>query len=458
MLYRWLAIQLAALLVCSAVFAQTEEGPKPAPPPAPPPKTAPTPAPAAGDLEDEPPPVTKEEKEKARFHFRKGIKLLNEEAWAPALAEFKRSRDIFATRVATNNAAVALRKLQRYDEALDMYETLLRDFQVKPSQRASAQKEIADLRGLVGTLDIVGAEPGSNIVISSVDRGEYPPVKPIRVPAGKHIVRLYKPGFEPYQTAVDVAGGQIVSVNAKMGKLTSSGRLRITERSGRIVNVMVDNVVVGKTPWEGLLGVGDHTVTLRGAGKVGSQPATATVKSQELTSLALLAEDLNSQLRIEPAPAGAILSIDGVDVGAGVWLGRLKSGAHKIEARMDGFLPEERTVRLRDGQRETLNMELERDEDAPQWRKPSKWTFDVGGGLVLVPSLGGDLGDSCASGCSASVGVGGLGLFHASYEFGSGFGIGIELGYMITTQSYDQRPGDPQPARASEWQHRHRDR
>jgi hypothetical protein len=437
-----LPLLVASLLFCATAYAQGEgDTPSPDETPAEP-EAAPKPAappPVSGADEDEPAPISQEQKDKARFHFRKGIKLLNEEAWAPALAEFLRSRELFPTRVGTNNAAVALRKLQRYDEALAMYETLLRDFKVPATQRAEAQKEIADLRGLVGTLDIVGAEPGANIVVSSVDRGEYPPVEPIRVPAGKHVIRVYKEGFEPYQTAVDVAGGQIVSIEATMAKLTSSGRLRVTERTGRIVNVMVDGVVVGKTPWEGILGVGDRTIALLGAGKVGSQPATATVKSQELTSLALLAEDLNSQLRIDPTPAGAVVSIDGVDGGSGVWLGRLKSGAHKIEARMDGFLTIEQSVNLADGQRELINLELERDEEAPMWRKPSRWVVDVNGGLVLMPDLGGDIGSSCDSGCTPGVGLGGLALVHGGYEFGSGLGLGIELGYVIAAQTYEGR-------------------
>ena len=86
--------------------------------------------------DEEPPPVSQETKQQAKRHFLKGIKLLREQAWAPALAEFLLSRELYATRVATNNAAIALRKLQRYDEALDMFETLLRDFKVPPAERS----------------------------------------------------------------------------------------------------------------------------------------------------------------------------------------------------------------------------------------------------------------------------------------------------------------------------------
>ena len=57
--------------------------------------------------------ITAAEKVRAKEHFKRGLRLLREEAWAPALAEFLQSRELFPTRVATNNAAVALRKLQR---------------------------------------------------------------------------------------------------------------------------------------------------------------------------------------------------------------------------------------------------------------------------------------------------------------------------------------------------------
>ena len=449
--------QLCWLLVLSVFFTSTafaQDGDAPPPPapapapqpaePAPPPAGAPAPAADPDDVE-EPPEVSDADKAKAKEHFRRGLKLLKQEAWSPALAEFLKSRSLFPTRVATKNAATALFKLQRYDESLDMFETLLRDFNVKPSDRDEAQREIAELRALVGTIDITGAEPGSSIVISSVDRGEYPPFKPIRVAAGNHVVRVFKEGFEPYETRIDVAGGAIASIEAKMPRLTDSGKLRVTERSGRLVQVLVDNVVVGKTPWEGTLAVGDHVVALRGSGKIGSQPAAASVKSGDTTSLALVAEELGSQLRVDPTPPGSTVSIDGVDVANGVWLGRLKTGGHKVEVRSDGFLTAEQTVSLKEGQRETLNIELERDEDAPRWRKPSKWTVDVGASLLVMPSFGGDLSDTCTDGCTAAPGLGIMAVAHGSYELGNGVGFGIELGYLLASQDVTERQAELVP-------------
>ncbi|MCC6522942.1 MAG: PEGA domain-containing protein [Polyangiaceae bacterium] len=439
-LERSLAACLCALVLAFAgvARAQPTEPQPPAPPTAPvpaepPPAAAPAPPPAAEAKE-----YTPEQRQEALGHFKKGLALLEERAFAPALAEFMISRSIFPTAIATRNAAAMLRALQRYDEAVEMFETLLREFNVPPGeeegQRGWAQKQVSELRGLVGTVDVFGAEPGAAIVVSGEAKGEYPPVQPIRVPAGTHVVRVFKEGFEPYETRIDVAGGQTASVQAKLRKLADSGRLRVSERSGKSLEVLVDGVTMGKTPWEGVLGVGDHMVVLRGEGKLGTQPAAAAVKSQQTTQLALSAEDLDATLRVDPTPPGASVAVDGVTVGNGVWLGRMRIGKHTVEVRSDGFLTATKEMTLARGQRENLAIELERDEDAPVWRVPPKWVVDVSAGLAVVPSFGGDIGAACESGCQRSIGLGATGSVSASYELGSGLGFGLELGYLFAWQ------------------------
>jgi hypothetical protein len=389
--------------------------------------------------------ITEETKAESRRHFQRGLELLKEQAWAPALAEFLVSRQLYPTRVATNNAAFALRKLERYDEALDMYETLLRDFDVAQAEREAAQSQLAELRGLVGTIDIAGAVPGASIVVSSQDRGEYPPIKPLRVAAGSHVVRVFKEGYEPFETRVNVAGGETATITAKLGKLTDSGRLRVVEQAGKTLDVVVDNVTVGRTPWEGMLGVGPHTVLLRGTGKLGTQPTNAPVKSGELTTLRLLGEDLEASLRVNPTPPGASVWVNGVNVGRGVWLGRLKAGAQKVEVKAEGFLSASRAVALQKGQRETVEVALERDEEAPLWRIPPKWTVDLGTSLLIAPTLGGEVAGNCGGGCSRTVGLGALAMLHGSYELGSGLGFGLEAGYLFASQSVSGREGTLQP-------------
>ena len=359
-------------------------------------------------------------KAEAREHFFRAVELFDNGSWAAALAEFLQSRALYPTRQATKNAAVCLKKLSRFDESLDMFEALLREFadDLPAADRAEAGREVTALRGLVGTIDVAQGELGAAIIVDGRSRGDFPLVAPLRVAAGTHTVRVFKEGFEPFETRVDVAGGQIVQVGAKLRALSASGRLRVTERSGKKMDVVVDDAVVGQTPWEGLLALGDHVVLLRGEGDLGTQPAQAPIKQQGLTSLTLAAEPLESSLAIEVSPAHATVAIDAVTVGRGTWDGRLRKGAHTIEVAAEGFFPARSELTLQPAERRVQRVDLVRNEDAELWQNPPKISFSAGAGFAMTPSFGGDIAGSCEGACARSLGIGVLATGNIGYELG----------------------------------------
>ena len=97
------------VLIAALCFPDLVNAQEPPPPP---------PAPAPAPDGDEPQEVSPEVKAKAKFHFQKGKKLRDQQAWEPALAEFKLSIELYPTGAATSNAAYALNRLRRYDEAV----------------------------------------------------------------------------------------------------------------------------------------------------------------------------------------------------------------------------------------------------------------------------------------------------------------------------------------------------
>jgi PEGA domain len=374
-------------------------------------------------------------KAEAREHFDKGVVLYRERAWDAALAEFQISRQLFPTRNATTDAAICLKNLQREDEALEMYETLLREFpDLSADVRVEAKRELDGLRGRVGTIDVQRSEPDAVIAIDGRERGEYPALAPLRVRAGSHTLRVYKQGYEPFETRVEVAGGQSVSVAARLRALQASGRLRVTESSGQALRVIVDGNVVGQAPWEGALPPGEHAVFLRGDGDLGTQPATVRVRRDELTSLALAAEPVPGSLRLEPTPAGALVSIDKVTVGHGIWQGRLRKGMHEVSVAAEGFRSETRRISLDRGDQKVIAIELPRDQSSPLWRRPPRFTLEAAVAAPLTPSFGGDVANDCATPCRKSVGAGASFVFRGGYELGSGFGFGVSAGYVWAQQ------------------------
>jgi hypothetical protein len=406
------------------------------------------PAQAAGQAQGTAP---ADKKAEAEARFDKGKDLYDRGDLDAALAEFSEARQLYPHLKATYNAGICLDKLQRYDEALSMFEALLREFgaAMPASTKEAAQRKVAQLRELVGTIEIEGAEPGAAIVIDGRDRGEYPALAPLRVGAGSHLVRVSKAGFAPAETRVDVAGRQVVRVKVRLFALVRSGRLSVTEQGGKVLDVVVDGSTVGKTPWNGQVAVGSHVVWLRGEGNdVGTPPVPVSIELDQTTPLLLSAEELRARLRVEPVPVNARVAIDAVTVGNGVWEGRLRAGSHKVEVAAEGFLPETRQVKIERDQRKVLAVTLQRDPSSPFWQRPlrrPRFIVELGEAAALVPSFGGDIAGQCAGDCSLSVGAGGYGVVRGGYELGSGFSFGVMAGYLSARQTVTRRPTTLQP-------------
>lgn len=398
--------------------------------------------PAAGSTDATGDDSPEAKKKRAQARFEQGVKLFQAGAVDAALAEFLASRAIFPSRVATTNAASCLNKLGRFDEALDMYEAYLREFPSAPAEeRAKITAERDGALKLVGSIDVRGAEAGASVVVDGRERGKAP-AGAVRVAAGTHVVRVFKEGFAPFETRVEVAGGQSVAVSAALKALVDSGRVKVAEQSGKALDVVVDGVPVGKTPWEGLLEIGEHTIYLRGEGTLGTQPVSIAVRKNEVAPVSLLAENLDASLRVAPTPGGARVAIDGVVVARGVWEGRLRVGAHQVEIAAEGFIAQKRSLSLPAGARETVVLTLERDLDSPLWRQvaPAKVTFELDGDALVSTTMGGQVVSGCTGGCSRGLALGGAARAHATYQMRSGFALGGYLGYAGLGQGTAGRP------------------
>lgn len=392
-----------------------------------------------------------DKKAEAEARYFKGKKLFESGAWDAALAEFLASGKLYPNRSAAGGAATCLKRLQRFDEALDLFELLLRDFAetLPASVKITAQREVLELRGLVGTVEIERTEPGATISVDGQGRGDYPLLAPLRVAAGSHVVRVYHEGFEPFESRVEVAGGQTERVVARLRALTQSGHLQVIEQGGQALEVLVDGNAVGKTPWEGPIAPGEHMVVLLGEGELGTPPASIAVELNRRASLTLAAEKMSAWIRIEPVPANAVVALDGVGLGHGLWQGRLRPGVHKVEMAAPGFLAEARQVSLAEGKRQVVTVRLERDPTSPFWRKPPgpppPLTVELDTGAALLPSFGGDVAGACIGGCLQDVGFGTFGVVRGGYRLRSGLHLGIATGYLSVTQTTTGRSASVQP-------------
>ena len=412
--------------------------------PAPVDSSAPTPSAST------PPPVGSDEakrKDESRAHFDTAISLFEQDAWDAALVEFQRSRDLYPTRAALKNAALCLRKLGRFDEALDAFEQLVRDFpNLPPADASLAKKEIADLTALIGTIEVRGVDPGALVVIDGRQRGTTPLAR-MRVSAGTHSVRVNKAGYLPFEQQVKVGGAEQRLVDVRLALIAKSGRLRVTAQEGAKAEVLVDGVPVGVVPWEGPLPVGDHTLSLRGDAPLGTQPVVAPVKVDDLTAISLVLEPLEAEVRVDPIPANATVALDGVTLGRGVWEGRVRAGSHRVEVAAEGFVAQRRDIQLAKEQRQLVSLQLERDLTSPLWHQlnPPRIFVELGAALPIAPTLGSDVVASCREGCTSSVPIGALFRGRVGYRLSAGLGFSLDAGYLTIQQSTTGRAGSLSP-------------
>lgn len=385
---------------------------------------------------DDASPSAAEAKREADARYREARALYERGDWNGALGAFAAARQLRPTWASTAGVAFCLAKLKRFDEALETFEAVLREFggELSPQVKATAQDQIDEIRRHVGALDVQGAEPGAVITVDGRGRGHYPLPGPLRLTEGTHVVLVTLQGFEPYATSVDIAADRIARVDARLRPLRKSGLLRVNEKEGRALDVVVDGSVLGQTPWEGLLAPGEHMIALRGEGDLGTPPLRVAIEVDKTALLTLVAEELTAVLRVEPVPVNASVAVDGITIGRGLWEGRLRPGEHRIEVAAPGFRSESQAIVLGDRQRKVVGLSLERDASSPFFRargRPGRFLVDATTSLALVP------GFSCDDSCGTTLRIdGGLATLHAGYELGMGLGFGVTAGYLGVQLSY----------------------
>ena len=380
-------------------------------------------------------------RDSAKMHFDRAIALRDQERWAEAFAEFQESRRLFKTLHGATNAAACLIHLERYVEALETYESALRDFssKLKDDDKRDLSQVIKLLYNSVGTLQIVGSEPGATVQIDYVSRGEIPLRAPLRVSRGAHTVRVIKDGYDPFEQRLDVAGGTTIQVTARLTRTQETGALEIAEATGKVMDVVVDDATVGKTPLRKALPPGDYVVRLRGEGEMGTIPVRVRIRVHERETRRLTAQPLDASLRIEPMPSDAEVSIGGVSLGRGAWEGKVPSGKPLIEVAANGFVPYRRRAAIRRGKNDTLRITLERDAESIYGRKgrgprhPPHFLAEVGAVAPLLISLGGDAAAGCAAACSKPLGYGPGFVARGGYDIAD-LSFGVSAGYLTVKQ------------------------
>jgi PEGA domain len=374
----------------------------------------------------------------AQTHFERGVTLARDNrSWDAALAEFLTSTELYPTRSATRNAAVALTRLGRNAEALEMFEKLLRLFatQMPAEQLASTQADVERLKQLVAEIQLLINEDEVRATVDGQQRGVLRSGAVLRTDPGTHTLRLSKDGFETVEDRITVAAGTRKVIQFELEALDLGGILVVRESSGAQVELLVDGTPMGRTPWRGKVPPGRHWISLQ-QGTRGVPPTSVTLEAGETLSLTLHANELAAQLRIEPSPTNATVVIDGVPVGNGIWAGRLAEGAHRVELTANGYQGQRHDIVLSTGQLRLIRPKLQTERPSPTRSSGvrARPFVDLTLGPLFAASLGGGADDDCR--CSIrSRPLGAVVLGRFGYTLLPGLSLELNAGYLGITES-----------------------
>lgn len=397
-----------------------------------------------------------------------GRLLMKKGKYAAALLDFEASNRAYPSWQALSGMGRCLTGLKRYDEALDAWEKILRKHSdgLPEGTKKELRTDIDLLRKETGAFMVTSAAPGAWIFVDGRARGEHPLGAPVPTLAGRHWVRVYKEGFAIYEREVDTPQGGMFTLDVTLTALSNAGRINIGEIAGRKMEVVIDGVPVGLTPWEGPVSPGPHAVFLRpmtikdtaeskscdedesrtipdDAGdptshEMGTEPEVVNVKAGQTSSLQLKAERLGAVVRIMPDPPDAEVYIDGVFVGRGPYIARAKPGRHVVKTKADGYFESTSEIFATMGDESAPSMKLKKDLNATKWVVAGRVLFDIRASVPLAPSLGGIVNESCATetSCQRSLGTGINATFRGGYEWPNGLGFGGTVGFFQMQQTH----------------------
>jgi PEGA domain len=378
--------------------------------------------------------------ERAKALFREGNALLAVGDPERALERFLRSRSAVASGKNTVNAAICLERIGRYDEALEMYEELLVRFpqDLDEQDRENLGPAIASLRERLGSVDISANVEGL-VVVDGRPRGRLPRTTVLRVIAGKRLLRVIQEGYRSFELTLQVQPNVVITVDASLEPLNGLGALRVEQTGHEAAQLLVDGKKIGALPWEGTLPTGPHVLQALGSAN-GSRPNAVRVLERKTLLVRLPTRPLGPVVSLEAAPRSATLTLDGAELGAGVWVGRLPQGPHVVVATERGYFDKQLAFSLGpDAPSPSLLVPLERDAHNSRWPQPSPWNFGVRlvSGVVYAPTLNGDAERACPAACAGGTSASGAKL-EAALELlhQRGFGFEAALGYQFASQSF----------------------
>ncbi|MBL0195529.1 MAG: PEGA domain-containing protein [Myxococcales bacterium] len=377
-----------------------------------------------------------------------GDKATRAKDWPAAITAYSAAKAADPSLAALDGLANALYSKGDAPAAYDAYEQLIRAHvsKLKKDHRTKVEARLKELGEKTGTLT-VESEAGAEVVVDGASRGALPLARSPRFGVGEHKVEVRKAGFTPFTSTVQIAANAGATVVAKLVAISEKGTLRVHEAEGRTVHVFVDGIDMGPAPWEGDVAAGPHEVAAKGD-RLKSPTEKVQIEKGSRRDVEVRAASTAARFKVtvDGSPTAKI-TIDGVEVGEGMYTGELPAGTHKLVITREGYQRFEEEVVLAEKETSSRTVVLTLSsvvKTGGDDKGPRKLEGFYGGfgvmGVMLPAGNGSDVQQSCKNksqgitGCTGGgAGIGGGLFFFAGHHWDP---VGLEL---LLGGSYDQQ-------------------
>ena len=231
------------------------------------------------------------------------------------------------------------------------YDTVLRRVALKSGEQATFAPDMYKCRSAV----LIESIPsGAVLVLDSSEKGTTPIVIRDLVP-GNYKAHIILPGYAKREVSWTIKDARpLPKIKVKL----ESNTMRVAiESDPERAQVLIDDVPVGYTPFEGNFEIGSHSLKLVKKGYVDHIDQITLDRTGELKKSYTM-RPRPGVVKLTTAPAGAVVFVNGEKRGTSPLTLDLDAGKYKLTLTKDGYDPEEKEITVSPAQLEemTINM------------------------------------------------------------------------------------------------------
>jgi|GEM_PF-2123539 len=301
----------------------------------------------------------------ARERFSKGVEFFNNGEYAAALAEFHWAYEVSPHYMVLYNIGRCYSKLGKHIEAISYFEKYLSEGgdKLPKSRIEEVQAELKSLKQIIALLDITVNVKDAIISIDGKEVGTFPLKEMVKVEPGPHTISATAEGYKSSSKDIVVASGATTKINFELIQVVKWAKLKVeSDAPGSIV--VIDGKEVGKSPWEGSVKAGKHSVEIKAKGyKMEAKEIVLEADEERLLTFHPQIAGKPSRLILKSNVQGAEVFIEGKRSGA-IPIKPLDfpAGIVRVKVMAPGYITWEGDIELAEGKALTADVKLTRDK------------------------------------------------------------------------------------------------